>query len=175
MRRIARVAGAVSLALVAAAVASPVSVAAGPLNLDPVAGSERHVVMDDRGPGEAGRTWGYWGRFTGTETGSYRATCAWLAESHWGDDPKPDNRDNRLLCTVVFAFRFRAGSTAHSDGGSIVAHGLVKLPHGDAALFARSSWRRLAVTGGTAQYAGRAGSVDRRTHGKRIVISFVGP
>jgi hypothetical protein len=174
MRRITRVAGVVLLVSVAVAVAaSPTPAEAEDLALVPA--SEDSVVIRDGGQGEAGRTWGYWGRFTGSKTGSYKATCSWLAASHWGTDPNPNNRDHRLFCTIVFAFRKQAGDPAHSDGGSLVAQGLVKLPGANGKLFARRSWRKLAITGGTAPYVGRQGFVDRRGADGKIVITLVPP
>ena len=53
-------------------------------------------------PGQPGRTWGYWGSFAGWRPGSYRATCAWLADPTWGTTH--GRRDNRVLCTVLLSF-----------------------------------------------------------------------
>ena len=55
-----------------------------------------HTQIYPRKPGPwiHGRDVGYWGKFTspGTQGGSYRATCMWLANTQWPTNPKQDDR-----------------------------------------------------------------------------------
>jgi hypothetical protein len=161
MRRIAsRAAGALVLAL---AVSAPGTASAQQyVTFRPT--DEHHAVIRAGRPGEAGRTWGYWGKLTlpasGARWGSYRATCSWLADQAWKDHPT--RRDNRCLCTVILSFP--------QDNGSLVAQGLVRLPRGTDGLFAGASQpggtRRpepLAITGGTGLYESMRGYVDLGT------------
>jgi hypothetical protein len=155
MRRDAlRVASVALLVLVAAAAerAQPAG-AQTPVNL--TVQTEHYAVMVPGPPGKAGRLWGYWGRFTGTESGSYRGTCAWLADPSWGLDPT--KRDWRYLCTVVLSFRARAQPPGPPIGGSLIAQGLINRPHAPDGLFAQSSDRPVAITGGAGRYKGRYG------------------
>ena len=157
MRGTARsVAGAALLALAAGAAGTAQSAeAVTAVNL--TVQREHYAVIVGGPPGKPGRLWGYWGRFTGTvESGSYRATCAWLADRSWGANPT--KRDRRYLCSVVLSFRARANPPGSPLGGSLVAQGLIDRPHAPAGLFAKSSDRPLAITGGAGRYAGRHGS-----------------
>jgi hypothetical protein len=166
MRRTAcRVAGAALLALVA--LAGPWSAFAA------AAGSPTYLYFKpDQGhrapikggePGEAGRTWGYWGKLIGISTnpalsGSYRATCTWLANLGWGNRPK--QRDSRMLCTVLLSFQAIPAAPYTPNGGSLVAQGLVKRPPKKENLLAHPSTRKLAITGGTGPYSLARGYAD---------------
>ena len=105
------------------------------------------------GPWHAGRTLGYWGKFTRpmtSETGSYRATCTWLANKKWPNSPK---QDPRFLCTVVLAFV----KPPAQDPNGLVLQGLVRRPVGNGDLFQDGSTRPLVITGGTGIYRGAYG------------------
>jgi hypothetical protein len=168
MRRIAlSVAVATLLALVAAA--GPSADPAGakdPFTLTTTAPGPG-VVMFPGGPKKAGRTVGYWGKFTGVETGSYRATCVWLADPTWPSSTT-HKQDNRFDCNIVLSFR---GSGGNTDGGGLVLQGLVKRPPANHVLFDYASPRQLAITGGTGDYQGAQGWADIQTAGK-IRLSF---
>jgi hypothetical protein len=175
-------AGAALVILVAmASVAQGQSLAAtSPFPFDLKAESEGHAVLAPGGPGQA-RMWGYWGKLVKPTVanphhkwGSYRATCAWLA-----DDAGPGQRDNRFLCTIVLSHRHGPGGAGAQHGGSLVAQGLVVLPKLSDGLFvrahecssARTQWlpqcgpRKLAITGGTGEYEGVPGHLDLSTTG----------
>jgi hypothetical protein len=153
--------------------AAPAAEPAGRLELEPLAGSQHSVVTVPGGSGEAARGWGFWGRFGGSEDGSYRAVCTWLADPTW--NPGVSSQDKRLLCTVVFSFRSRARGPGTSNGGGLVAQGLIARPHGEA-LFARRSARRLSVTGGTGPYQSARGYVDLKdVETGTIVIKYEVP
>jgi hypothetical protein len=127
-------------------------------------------------PGTAGRTWGYWGRLTGTNgyglSGSYRATCVWLADKDW--NARPDQRDNRMSCTVEMSFRSVPTTVvAKRNGGSLVAQGLIKRPHDKGFLVGEGSPRRIAIVGGSGSFVGRSGSLD--LHGTSTIgVSLAG-
>jgi hypothetical protein len=122
-------------------------------------------------PGKAGRTWAYWGKFTGSESGSYRATCVWLGDMSW---------DNRLMCTVLLSFRARPGGVNEPNGGGLVAQGLVSRPHKPDAvykpdgLFKHPSKRQLAIMGGTGPYKGMWGYASLRGAPGNISIQLIG-
>jgi hypothetical protein len=126
-------------------------------------------------PGTSGRTWGYWGRLTGTDgyglSGSYRATCVWLADKAWKTDP--DRRDNRMSCTVEMSFRsVRTTITAVRNSGSLVAQGLVRRPHDKKFLVSEGSPRRIAIVGGDGSFVGRRGTLDL-SGTSTLAVSFV--
>jgi hypothetical protein len=168
MRRIAlRLAGAAVLVSVTAATqAVPPAQASTVVNL--TFQQERYAVIVPGPPGKAGRVWGYWGRFTGTESGSYRATCVWLANKSWATDPK--KRDRRYFCSVVLSFRARPNPPGPDLGGTLIAQGLINRPRAPAGLFARGSDRPLAITGGAGRYAGRQGSATLQDSKLAIVL-----
>jgi len=126
-------------------------------------------------PGTPGRTWGYWGRLTSTDSyalsGSYRATCVWLANSAWAADPK--KRDSRMSCTLVMSFRADSSPPGTPNGGSLVAQGLIRRPKHKDTLFKSGSARQLAIVGGTGRFLGRLGSVDLGGAPDNISVSLV--
>jgi hypothetical protein len=165
MRRTAlRVVGAPLLAVIAMLAPSlqPASARAGmtlatlpDVDLRVTSGEARkaEIPPGGGGPWHAGRTMGYWGKFTGlltSETGSYRATCTWLANKKWPTSPK---QDPRFLCTVVLAFVTPPGR----DPDGMVLQGLVRRPAGNGNLFEYGSARQLVITGGTGIYRGAYG------------------
>jgi hypothetical protein len=111
------------------------------------------------GPNNAGRTVGYWGDLSGSKTGSYRATCVWLANPRWPHSQK-HKQDNRFACTIFLNFWT---PTANQDGGGLVLQGLVRRPKAGETLFEYPSNRQLAVTGGTGDYQGAQGWADLKT------------
>jgi hypothetical protein len=158
-----RVACASLLALAVVPVAARALPPEIPLSLQPT--DEHYVEIVQHGAGEPGRMWGYWGKLSKTTSanptgrwGSYRATCVWIADSSWTAN-EPTKRDNRFFCTVILSFRTLAGVPGAPHGGSIVAQGLMRLPHVNSGLFADAShpggMRRppkLAITGATGPY-----------------------
>jgi hypothetical protein len=113
--------------------------------------------------GTPGRIWGYWGRLKVEPyyhlSGSYRATCAWLADKAWKADPH--RRDNRMSCTVEISFRSVPTTVvARRNEGSLIAQGLIKVPPGKDTLFSHGSTRRLAIVGGSGSFVGRRGTID---------------
>jgi hypothetical protein len=93
-------------------------------------------------------------------SGSYRATCVWLANHHWGSH---DAVDNRMTCQLLLSFKaLSTGGPGIRNGGSIVAQGLINRPSGTTGLFQRPSPRRLAITGGTGPYESSRGFIDLR-------------
>jgi len=189
MRRIGpRAVGAAALALLAFAgtVEGPPRAHAGPpppppkippgsVTLTFKADQEHRAPIKGGDPGLAGRTWGYWGRLTSLDayqvSGSYRATCVWLANPTWGSRPK--QRDSRMDCTVLMSFRASAAPIATPNGGTMVAQGLVRRPANKENLFARSSSRQVAIVGGTGRFLGRRGSMDLRSAPTKITVSLV--
>lgn len=172
---------------------SPAAASAQAFKLN--AEAEQHATLSAAAPGQ-GRLWGYWGKLarptvhnpSGYPWGSYRATCAWLADGSWGADPTKHDRDNRLFCTVVLSHRYGPGGRSAPHGGSIVAQGLMRMPADDQGLFVRAHecssakkpqhvskcWpRRLAITGGTGAYEGLGGHIDLSIAG-RIWIKPLG-
>jgi len=175
MRAIAsRLVGWLGLLVVAGALA-PVtqSAAAGSLTLNLTLGKQGNVLMSPGGPNKAGRTWGYWGKFTGTRTGSYRGTCVWLADKTWkAHNPK---QDYRLACSIIFAFApVKPVPPSSKFGDAVVVEGLVRRPRvgDDPNLFQYPSFRELAVTGGTGKYRGQRGFVNA-TAPNIIAITFM--
>jgi hypothetical protein len=181
MRRKAFRVGSIALLACVAAPGVPPA-AASPLPLTLKAKDEDHAMLGEASPGGA-RLWGYWGKLTkptfhnpaGYDWGSYRATCAWLAEPSWGAHPEKHYRDNRLFCTVVLSHRHGPGGRTTPHGGSLVAEGLVRMPEATEGLFVRAHecsssrqarllpkcWpRTLAITGGTGDFEGVLGHVD---------------
>jgi hypothetical protein len=167
MRRTAlRVGGVAFLALVAVAgrwsAAAPAQGATQTYYFQPTSGYQHRAPIKGGEPGTPGRTWGYWGRLTGINgtpmSGSYRATCAWLADLNWGNRPK--QRDSRMLCTVLLSFRAIPASPYDPNGGSLVLQGLVKRPPKKETLFANPSKRKLAITGGTGPFNAARGFAD---------------
>jgi hypothetical protein len=165
MRRTAlRVGGAALLALVAMAgrwsAPEPAHAATVSYYFKPTPGYQHRAPIKGGEPGTPGRTWGYWGRLDGIQnknplntptSGSYRATCVWLADLMWASDPK--KRDNRMLCTVLLSFHALPTSSPYvPNGGSVVLQGLVKRPPKKETLFANPSARLLAITGGTGPF-----------------------
>jgi hypothetical protein len=167
------VAGAALLASVAAAGASAQPADAStprcplPCSLNLTPGQEGRVAIKGGAPGTPGRMWGYWGKFTGMETGSYRATCVWLADMSWGPGVM---RDSRLLCTIVLSFRARSGGVNEPNGGGLVMEGLVRKPPGKDGLFEHPSDRQLAITGATGPYKGMWGHANLRAAPTNILI-----
>jgi hypothetical protein len=160
MRWITRGAGVVLLVSAAAAAAAPPAAGAeGDVTLN--VNSERRVPIVGGEPGVEGRTVGYWGKFTFAldtmRTGSYRATCSWLApqEGWTGNTAK---RDNRILCTLVLSFR-AIGGAADPLGTTLIAQGLMLRPKHKEGLFTRASDRRLPITGASGLYKGKQGVV----------------
>jgi hypothetical protein len=108
--------------------------------------------------------WDYYGQLTNTNVklrGSYRALCAALEPTpppaphpaFTGQVRASTTDSDRLTCTVVVLF----GDPATTDGGSMVIEGVLNKPAGSE-LFAASSARLLAVTGGTgSDYDGSVG------------------
>jgi hypothetical protein len=132
------------------------------LQLTPDAqGSGHRIVIKDGPPRAAGRSWGFWGTVEGDRSGSYRATCVWLANDHWGPG---DAVDNRMTCTLVLSFRAQQpAGPGIRNGGSLVAQGLINRPPGTSPLFLQASQRRLAITGGTGPFESGRGYIDLRT------------
>jgi hypothetical protein len=123
-------------------------------------------------PWTAGRTVSYWGKFTDKSpsmnprpvTGSYRATCMWLAEPFWPTSQK-HKQDKRLSCTIVMAFN-AASSPPWTPGAELdafVLQGLVRRPRLDNELFGTRYLRDLVVVGGTGKYKGAQGYADIKT------------
>jgi hypothetical protein len=158
MRRAALMLAGVAF-LCALATATPAT--ALPLTLRLIKDDAHHTRIYPRthAPWIHGQTEGYWGKFTslGTQGGSYRATCTWLANMKWPASPK---QDNRLSCTVVIAFQAGLPKVADANASGVVLQGLVKRPVGKQRLFEAPSVRRLVVTGGTGTYAGAYGYAD---------------
>jgi hypothetical protein len=156
MRRIT-VAGAAFLC--ALATAAPAAAAKLELYLTKSAAHHTQIYPRKPGPWIHGQTIGYWGKFTspGTQGGSYRATCMWLANTQWPTNPK---QDDRLSCTIVIAFEDRPPGVQNRDVSGVVLQGLVKRPIGGKQLFERPTARKLVVTGGTGTYAGAYGYAD---------------
>jgi hypothetical protein len=166
VRRIAiGVAGVVLLAIAALAAGLGQAQAQAGISLPLTPSQERSVPLIRGKPGVPGRTWAYWGRFTSPDTpttrgesGSYRATCIWLANVAWKTNPA--KRDPRLSCTLVLSFRActRTGGAFARNGGTLVLHGLVKRPKKGVGLLAGKSPRLLAIAGGTGAFDGALGS-----------------
>jgi hypothetical protein len=144
MRRTApRIASAALPVIVVAAAAAWASSPAYAFTLK--ATEEHEVLIVPKLPGQAGLTWGYWGKLnkpnvndpTGPKWGSYRATCVWSADS---------TSDDRFLCVVVL-------SHGPPSGGSLTVQGLIHRPSPNTALFGHASQRLLPITGGTGPYA----------------------
>jgi hypothetical protein len=123
--------------------------------------------------------WGYRGQFTGGEanqTGSYRAVCDALEPSgalhrrrptYAGQVRAATDTANRLTCTVLLLF----GSDDPLVGGSLVIQGIIYRPPGTE-LFAVSSARVLAVTGGTGlNYEAKQGAAEL-TGAHRLVVVY---
>jgi hypothetical protein len=177
MRRIERVVGALLLASIAAAVSAPGAFAADlsdfPISIK--SATEGRAVMVGGPHGHAGRTVGYWGQFSGDRSGSYRATCVWLADR----DAVP--RDSRLMCTIVFSFRAGPGGAGTPNGGTLVAQGLVLRPKNKDNLFTRGSRRpvpstplprrTLPITGASGYFRGQQGVIAILTPGN-VWIDF---
>lgn len=174
-----RLAGAALLAALAMAAPSSQTAGAraaatlaptGGLTLDVTPGGGRQVEIfpGGGGPWNAGRTLGYWGKFTGSETGSYRATCIWLADKKW---PHSKKQDNRLFCTILLGFEAGPPGTQDPNASGLVLQGLVKRPPVNDVLFEYGSTRQLAITGGTGDYKGAQGVADIQVL-RKIVISF---
>jgi hypothetical protein len=176
-----RAAGAVLLALPAVAgpptsahasatVATVQGLTVQGFGLDLTHGTGHRVQIYPAGPGawKPGRTLGYWGRFTGNETGSWRATCIWLADQKW---PNSKKQDNRLFCTVILSFRAGLAGAPDPNASGLVLQGLVKRPPANGVIFEYPSNRQLAITGGTGKYKGAQGYADIRL-AWRIVIHF---
>lgn len=164
------------LALTLAAITMPAATAQGPsgdaygsLTLHVPPTGEHHAVIVPGPPGQPGRSWGYWGRFTGWRPGSYRATCAWLADPTWGTTH--GRRDNRVLCTVLLSFCSGPGGLGQPNGGSLVLHGLVTRPGVHENLFEDRSTRRLALIGGTGVFSRATGTADLTT-AHQITVRF---
>ena len=159
MRRITRVGGAVLF--VSAVIAVSASPAAAVTGIDLTVKSEDRAPIVSGDPGAEGRTIGYWGKFVFTldpqRTGSYRATCSWLApqEGWTGNSSK---RDNRIFCTIVLSFR-AIGAAADPLGTTMVAQGLMLRPKHKDGLFTRPSQRRLPITGATGSYGSTTGVI----------------
>jgi hypothetical protein len=124
------------------------------------------VVTFPGGPKKAGRTVGYWGWLAGHRTGSYRATCVWLATPTWPHSQH--KQDNRFACTIFLNF---VSTTPNKDGGGLVLQGLVRRPKTGETLFDYPSRRELAITGGTGEYQGAQGWADLQT-AKSIRVEF---
>jgi hypothetical protein len=175
MRRTAlRVGGAALLALVAMAArwsAPEPAHAAVSYKFMPTPGYQHRAPIKGGEPGTPGRTWGYWGRLDAIpgnppdipRSGSYRATCVWLADLMWKSDPK--KRDNRMLCTVLLSFHAMPTSSPYvPNGGSVVLQGLVKRPPKKETLFAHPSARLLAITGATGAFKAARGGFAELSH-----------
>lgn len=119
--------------------------------------------------------YGYYGKITGanhSQQGSYRALCAALEAPTTTPGPHPaftgqtrasEVIGERLTCTIVVLFE--------DDNASLVMEGVVTRPTGTQ-LFAASSARVLAVTGGTGTvYQGSLG-VAQPTGSHQITISY---
>jgi hypothetical protein len=163
--RLAGVALVAALAIAAAATAAR----ADDLNLDLIRDKADHeqIYPATPGPWTRGRTVAYWGRFkqqsgsaSSMVTGSYRATCIWLAARYWPNSPT-HRQDNRLSCTIVLGFTPLGGQLS-----SLILQGLVKRPaldtqlSDDDELFSEGFKRDLAVTGGTGKYKAAHGVAD---------------
>jgi hypothetical protein len=165
MRRIERVVGALLLASVAAAASAPGAFAAdlSDFEITITPETEGRAVMVGGPHGHAGRTVGYWGQFSGDRSGSYRATCVWLA------DPNAVPRDSRVMCTIVLSFRAGPGGAGTPNGGTLVAQGLMLRPEGKRNLFTRGSRRptpstplprrTLPITGASGYFRGQQGVI----------------
>jgi hypothetical protein len=139
------------------------------------------TASDDDKPPVAlgsGPIWGYWGRLTGGDTGSYRATCVLLgaptssANGHMptyaGRVRAADGTDeNRLSCHIVLSF-----GGEDSSARTLIAEGLVMKPNANQGLFDVKYDRPLAITGGSGTYyIRRQGSASLPGDG-RIVITY---
>jgi hypothetical protein len=142
-----RLAGAVSLAIIAAAVLTRGT--AQPAIMQPLTltTADEHRVVLAPGPSDL---IGYWGAISGAKTGSYRATCAGLGETA------------RISCSVELSF---------TDGTTLIAQGLVNRPPTNVGLFERWSDRPIAVPGGTGVYKAKQGYADLKHKG--LVINLV--
>ena len=177
MRRIERAVCALLLASTAAAATAPGASAADmsdfAITITPH--TEGRAVMVGGPHGHAGRTVGYWGQFSGNRSGSYRATCVWLA------DPDAVPRDSRLMCTIVLSFRAGPGGAGAPNGGTLVAQGLMLRPMDKGYLFTRGSRRpvpsaplprrTLPITGASGYFRGQQGVIAVLAVG-RVWIDF---
>jgi hypothetical protein len=168
--RVALVAACLASAAGASAPATAVSAQFSALGLTVPSDRGHHTVIVGGEPGQAGRTWGYWGTFRAWRPGSYRATCSWLAGQTWG----AGGSDSRFLCTLVVTFCAGPGGVGTPNGGTLIAQGLVRKPEVHHNLFERASHRRLALTGGTGMFRGARGSVNLSSPGT-IGIAFDTP
>jgi hypothetical protein len=168
MRRTAFTVACAALLAALAIAAAATAARATDLNLDLIPDKADHeqTYPATPGPWTRGRTVAYWGRFkqqSGSApsmvTGSYRATCIWLAARYWPNSPT-HRQDNRLSCTIVLGFRPLDGKLS-----SLILQGLVKRPALDDELlddelFSEGFKRDLAVTGGTGKYSAAHGVAD---------------
>jgi hypothetical protein len=105
---------------------------------------------------------GYWGELklsNGTSAGYYRARCSRLRQTS----------DGRIGCTIVVML----GPLNALGDGSVILEGMVNQPmHGT--LFADdASGPKLAMTGGTNQYAGRRGFAQMKSPAGRFDITLL--
>ncbi len=125
----------------------------------------------------SGPMWGYWGKITGDDTGSYRATCVLLgAPTSPATPPLPafagraraaDTADTRLSCNIVLSF-----GGEDTNAGSLIAEGLVLRPNTNKGLFDRQYIRPLAITGGSGpSYNSKQGTAALKGGG-RLVIAY---
>lgn len=173
MRRVA-LAIAFALAGVGVAVAMAASGSAGaptsPLTVMASEDNKPPVVLG------SGPMWGYWGKLTGGDTGSYRATCVLLGAptanvrvpTYAGSVRAAQaTGENRLSCSIVLSF-----GGDDTNPGSLIAEGLVVRPNANKGLFDVKYGRPLAITGGSGPYYNtKQGSASLEGGGK-IVISY---
>jgi hypothetical protein len=126
----------------------------------------------------SGPMWGYWGKITGDDSGSYRATCVLIGDptppasgqlpTYAGRVRAADGTpENRLSCHIVLSF-----GGEDTSAGTLIAEGLVLKPNANQGLFDLRYDRRLAITGGSGtNYLRRQGSVSLEGDGK-IVITY---
>ncbi|MEN3281869.1 MAG: hypothetical protein V7607_3009 [Solirubrobacteraceae bacterium] len=180
MRRIALgvvvVLAGVGVAVGMAASGPAVGLPASPLTLT-ASGADHPPVVPPVVLG-SGPIWGYWGKITGGDTGSYRATCVLLGAptssanarlpTYAGRVRAADGTaENRLSCHIVLSF-----GGEDTQAGTLIAEGLVLKPNANQGLFDLQYVRRLAITGGSGTYYSRKqGSASLDGHGK-IVITY---
>jgi hypothetical protein len=162
---------------VAMAASRPVLGADGPAATITASGAEHPPLVPAVVLG-SGPIWGYWGKVTGDDTGSYRATCVLLGAPSPSVHPHmpayagkvraaDDTDETRLSCQIVFSF---GGS--EDPHGTLIAVGLVPKPSANKGLFDMKYNRPLAVTGGSGgSYFGKQGSATIGDHGK-IVFAY---
>jgi hypothetical protein len=157
MRRTAlRVAGAAIIASTAVTFVARGSVqSTNPMAFTLVAASTPGVTFDV----EPTDMLGYSGDLTdgNSDVGSYRATCVQLGETG----------DARLSCNIVLSFTH--------DASTLIAEGLVNRPAPNQGLFQATPpqdhpFRKLVVTGGTADYRLKQGSVGLAGGGELKVV-----